>query len=168
MTKEIVRKLDWKPKWDGGDPMPHVFSNGQKTFLIYRVAESDEKSIEKFEKLEHDGGDERFLALIEFGGGTFRFGIANDEVWQGLSYYEQGIEHGQIIENSKWLEELKSIHMIYPNYDENRWADLKHYVLLFKDEMLEVIATSYKVEIFETTYDSLGVEIVGRMNSGQG
>lgn len=164
MTKEIVKRIEWKPKWDGGAPMPQVFSDGQKIYLIYTVADWDEKSIDKYESLKHDGEDEEFLALVEFEGQTFRFGIANDEAFQGLPYYKQGIDWVQIIENSKWVEEIKQIHRIHPDYNESRWTDLNHYLLLFKDEILEVIAKDYKIEIFKTTYDRLGKEIIERMN----
>jgi hypothetical protein len=167
MTKETVRKIEWKPKWSGGAPMPQVFSNGQKIYLVYTIADWDKKSIDKFENLPHDGRHERFLALVEFNGNTFRFGIANDEVFQGLRYYNQGIEGGQIIENSRWIEEIKQIHKIHPYFNEARWTDLNHYLLLFKDEILEVIATDYRIDIYKTTYDRLGKEIIERMNKSQ-
>ena len=167
MTTEIVKKIDWTPKWDGGAPMPQVFSNGDKIYLIYTIADWDEKSIDKYERLNHNGGDERLLALVEFEGQSFRFGIANDEAFQGLQYYNQGIAWVQIIENSKWMEEIKEIHRAHPYYNESRWTDLNHYLLLFKDEILEVIAKSYRIEIYKTTYDRLGQEIIERMNEGQ-
>ena len=164
MSKETIKKIEWKPKWNGGAPMPQVFSNGQRVYLIYTVADWDEKSIDELKSLKHDEEGEHFLALVEFEGQTFRFGIANDEVFQGLAYYKQGIEWGQIIENSKWIEEIKQIHRIHPGYNESRWTDLNHYLLLFKEEILEVIAKDYKIEIFKTTYHRLGKEIIERMN----
>jgi hypothetical protein len=164
LTNEKIKKIDWTPKWDGGAPMPQVFSNGQKVFLIYIVADWDEKSINEFKELMSDGGQDEYLALVEFEGHTFRFGIANDEVFQGLPYYNQGLEWAHVIENSKWIEEIKQIHKIHPYYDESRWTKLNHYLLLFKDEMLEVIGTGFTIEIFRTSYDQLGQEIIKRMN----
>ena len=144
--------------------MPQVFSNGQKVFLIYIIADWEEKSIEKFENLESNDGPNEYLALVEFGGHTFRFGIANDEVFQGLPYYKQGLEWAHIIENSKWVQEIKQIHKVHPYYDESRWTKLNHYLLLFKDEILEVIGTDFKVEVFRTSYERLGQQIIKRMN----
>ena len=164
MTSETVKKIEWRPKWDGGAPMPQVFSNGQKTYLIYSIAHWDEAAIDKFDKLEPDGDQGQFLALVEFNGHTFRFGIANDEVFSGLSVFKQGLEWAQTIENSNWIQEIKQIHKVHPYYKESRWTDFKHYLLLFKDEILEVIATDYKIEIFETSYRRLGREIIERMN----
>ena len=164
LTNEKIKKIDWTPKWDGGAPMPQVFSNGQKIFLIYLVADWDEKSIKEFKELETGNGQAEYLALVEFVGHTFRFGIANDEVFQGLPYYEQGLDWSHFIENSNWIEEIKQIHKIHPYYKESRWTNLNHYLLLFKDEILEVIGTDFKIEIFRTDYSRLGQEILKRMN----
>ncbi|MBS1507052.1 MAG: hypothetical protein JSS79_10440 [Bacteroidetes bacterium] len=164
MTNEIIKKIDWTPKWDGGAPMPQVFSNGHRVFLIYMVANWDEESIKEFKSLDSEEGNEEYLALVEFNGHTFRFGIANDEVFQGLPYYKQGLEWAHIIENSKWIEEIKQIHKVHPYYNELRWTKLNHYLLLFKDEILEVIGTGYSIEIFRTSYNRMGQEVIRRMS----
>lgn len=145
--------------------MPQVFSNGQKVFLTYIVADWDEGSIKDFKELKSDGHDE-YLALVEFEGNTFKFGIANDEVFHGLPYYGQGLEWAQIIENSQWIEEIKQIHKMHPYFDESHWTNRNHYLLLFKDEILEVIATGFTIEIFRTSCERLGHEIIKRMNGG--
>lgn len=40
-TDEHAKVIDWSPQWDTGAPMPHVFSNGRKIFLIYLIYEPD-------------------------------------------------------------------------------------------------------------------------------
>jgi hypothetical protein len=162
---EIVKKIDWNPKWDGGAPMPQVFSNGQKVYLIYTVADWDTDSIQTVHKLNSETQNPELLALVEFNGYTFKFGIANDEVFAGLPLFKSGLdEWAHIIEDSKWIDELKSIHKIHPSYNPSRWNEFKHYVLLFKDQIMEVIAKEYKIEIFETSYGILSVEVIKRMN----
>jgi hypothetical protein len=162
---ETVKTIDWHPKWDGGAPMPQVFSNGQKVYLIYSIADWDESSITETNLLNDFKDNGELLALVEFHGHTFRFGIANDEVFPGLSLYSSGLkEWAHIIENSKWIEELKQIHKVHPSYNELRWSKRNHYTLLFKDEILEVIATDYKIEVYKTSYKILGEEILNRMN----
>ncbi|WP_411028904.1 hypothetical protein [Spongiimicrobium sp. 3-5] len=163
MNTEKIKIIDWKPKWDGGAPMPQVFSNDGKVYLTYIVADWDEESIEDFRTLEHDGY-EGFHALVEFEGNTFKFGIANDEVFSGLPLYGQGLEWAQIVENSKWVAELKKIQKVHPYYDESRWENRKHYLLTFKDNIMEVIATEYKIEIFRTSSKRIAQEVVERMN----
>ncbi len=162
---EIVKKIDWSPKWDGGAPMPQVFSNGQNVYLIYTVADWDTDSIQTVNKLASETQNPELLVLVEFNGYTFKFGIANDEVFHGLPLYKSGLdEWAHIIENSKWIEELKSIHKVHPGYNPFKWTQLNHYVLLFKDEIMEVIAKDYKIEIFESSYDHLALEVIKRMN----
>ena len=162
---EIVKKIDWTPKWDGGATMPQVFSNGQKVYLIYTVADWDKGSIQKISKIGTVVKNSELLALVEFNGYTFKFGIANDEVFPGLPLYKSGLdEWALIIENSSWMEELRSIHKIHPGYNPFKWTQLNHYVLLFKDQIMEVIAKGYTIDVFETSYHELSSEVIRRMN----
>jgi len=164
LKSEKIHKIDWKPKWDGGAPMPKVYNGDFKTYLTYVVADWDEDSITDFRKLEHDGYEEYF-ALVGFDGNTFKFGIANDEVFSGLPNYEQGIEWAQIVQNSKWIKELKNIHKVHPYFDESKWENRNHYLLTFKDEILEIIATGYEIEIFRTSSKRIALEVVDRINN---
>jgi len=144
--------------------MPKVYNGDFKTYLTYVVADWDEESITDFRKLEHDGYEEYF-ALVGFDGNTFKFGIANDEVFSGLPNYEQGIEWAQIVQNSKWIKELKNIHKVHPYFDESKWENRNHYLLTFKDEILEIIATGYEIEIFRTSSKRIALEVVDRINN---
>jgi len=162
---ETVKVIDWHPIWDGGAPMPQVFSNGRKIYLIYSIAEWDEDSITEIKSIDNSKGNEELLALVEFNGHTFRFGIANDEVFPGLPLYKNGLnEWAHTIENSKWIDELKQIHKVHHYYSELNWTKKNHYAFLFKDEILEVIATDYQIDVYKTSYDRLGAEIINRMN----
>lgn len=162
---ELVKKIDWTPLWDGGAPMPQVFSNGHKVYLIYAVADWDADSIKKINTIDTTTANSELLALVEFNGHTFKFGIANDEVFHGLPLYKHGLDSwAHIIENSKWIEELRSIHKVHPGYDATRWTHLNHYILLFKDNIMEVIAKDYTIEVFETSYHDLSLEVIKRMN----
>lgn len=147
--------------------MPQVFSNGHKLYLIYVLDEEEvpEGLVNELAGPEGAPGYIQFLALTEFEGHTFRFGIANDEVFSGLPFYEQGIGPAQIMGNSQWLAEIKSIHQVHPYYNEARWTDHKHYLLAFKDQILEVIAKGYKTEVFKTSVSRLGQEVLFRMNN---
>lgn len=166
--REYARVIEWLPEWDTGAPMPQVFSNGQKTFLIYLIKEVDPNWTGNTITMIDPTGETNYqLALVEFDGQTFRFGIANDEVFDGLPLAENGLEPyaAHIIENSSWIKELKSIHKIHPYYKEERWKDLIHFALLFHNEIFEVIAKDYKIEMFNTTFGQLAMEVVRRMNT---
>jgi hypothetical protein len=164
---EFAEVIPWKPQWDAGAPMPQVFSNGHKTFLIYLINEPDPNWDGTYVNMIDNTGDTKYpLALVKFNGGTSRFGIANEEVFGGLTVANKGMKWyaAHIIQNSTWLKELKGIHSIHPNYSEEHWKDRKHFMLLFHDEMFEVIATDYKIEMFRTTFELLATEVAKRMN----
>lgn len=167
-TDEFARVIEWTPQWDIGAPMPQVFSNGHKTFLIYLVHEPDPNWDGTYINIIDNTSETIYqLALVEFSGGTFRFGIANDEVFNGLPLWDKGLEaySAHIIENSTWITELKNINKVHPYYKEDRWKDRKHFVLLFHDEIFEVIATDYRIETFKTTFGRLAIEVASRMNN---
>ena len=166
-TQEYSKVIDWKPDWDTGAPMPQVFSNGHKVYLIYLINEIDPNWDGTYVTMIDNKSDNQYpLALVEFKGHTFRFGIANDEVFSGLPLYEKGLQgySAHLIENSSWIKELKDIHKVHPYYNEKSWIDFKHYVLLFHDEIFEVVAKDYKIETFTTTFEALAIEIAKRMN----
>ena len=167
---EFARVIGWDPQWSTGAPMPHVFSNGHKVYLIYLVNVVDPNWDGTYVRGIDSTSDEQYpLALVEFAGHTFRFGIANDEVFSGLSLWGKGLEfyNAHIIENSKWLKELDDINKVHPNYDKNRRAQNgnKHFMLLFHDEIFEIIASSYQVELFNTSFKELTIEVARRMTS---
>lgn len=166
-TDEFARVIEWTPQWDTGTPMPQVFSNGRKTYLIYLINEPDPNWDGTYVSMIGNISETTYpLALVEFNGHTFRFGIANDEVFSGLPLWDKGLEGYavHIIENSTWITELKSINKVHPYYSEDGWKDRRHFALLFHDEIFEVIATDYKVETFKTTFGQLATEVVKRMN----
>lgn len=165
---EKVKIIEWQPKWDGGAPMPQVFCNGQKVYLIYYVADWDKESVTKISTISGSTGSGELVALVEFNGHTFRFGIANDEVFPGLPLYKDGLcEWAHIIENSSWLAEIQKIHMVHPRFDPLNWIGDQHYVLLFKDEIFEVIASNYTIEVYDASYKAIGMEVLNRMNKYQ-
>lgn len=166
-SDEIARVIEWTPQWDTGAPMPQVFSNGYKVFLIYHINEPDHNRDGNYVTVIDNTSETNYpLALVEFSGQTFRFGIANDEVFSGLPLWGKGLEGyaAHIIENSTWINELKKINKVHPYYNEDSWKDEKHFALLFHDEIFEVIAKDYKIETFNMTFEELASKVVKRMN----
>lgn len=166
-TDEHAKVIAWSPQWDTGAPTPQVFSNGRSTFLIYLINEPDRNWDETYATgIDNSSKLEFPVALVEFSGQTFRFGIANDEVFSGLPLWNKGLEGyaAHIVENSTWITQIKNINKVHPGYREDRWRDKTHFVLLFHDEILEIIATGYKVETFNTTFGELAIEVAKRMN----
>ena len=164
---EYAKSISWVPEWEAGAPDPQVFSNGQRTYLIYTI-DSDDTSggYVKMDNSENSRENVCPLALVEFNASTFRFGIAGDEVFSGLPLYEQGLDgRAHEIINSSWIEELKNTHKVHPYYKEDNWRGMKHYVLLFKDNIFEIIARGvYSVKKYKTTYKELAIEVAELMN----
>ena len=166
-TEEYARVIEWTPKWSIGAPLPQVFSDGHKIFLIYLINEPDPNWDGSYVNVIDNRSAKKYpLALVEFKGNTFRFGIANEDVFTGLPLWNKGLEGyaAHIIENSTWIAELKNINKVHSNYSEDGWSNTKHFTLLFHDEMFEVIATDYKIETFKTSFKQLATEVVKRMN----
>ena len=168
-TQEYARVIEWTPSWDFGAPCPQVFTNGLKTFLIYMINEPDPNWDGSYTTQINPNSETTYpLALVEFiYAHSHRFGIVNDEAADGHPLYDKGLETyaAHIIENSKWIAELKQIHKVHPQYSELRWLKLNHYLLFFHDDMFEVVAHDYKSELYNSTFKDLAIEVVKRFNS---
>lgn len=151
--EETALLFDYAFPCDTGAPLPHVISNGDKTFLIYYIGESNPIwTMQTHQitdlKTEHDD----ITALVEFKRCyCYRFGGINDEVIDGHRLFEHGLEayEAHIIENSKWIKEESKINSVHSNYSQTLWDNRKHYIFTFHDDIFECIADSYKVEVFK-------------------
>jgi hypothetical protein len=168
-NSEYARTIDWTPAWDIGAPMPQVFSNGQRTYLIYHLDEPDPNWDGTYIKQLDNTSETTYpLALVEFiQPHTHRFGTVNDEAGTGHPLTNRGLEYysAHVVENSTWLNELKTIHEVHPQFSEGTWMKKQHFLLFFHDEMFEIIAQDYRIETFKTDSLSLSIEVVRRMNS---
>jgi hypothetical protein len=155
-NQERARTIEWLFPWSGGAPCPMVFAGGSRIFLTY------------YTDTPAGSGPDDALAIVEFiFPGSHRFGIVNDEAAGGHHLYEKGLQlyGAHIIENSSWIAELKKIHKVHPRFSDSHWEDRKHYLLFFKDEMFEIIAEDYKIEIFNGSLQDLAIEIAKRLTS---
>lgn len=169
ITKEYARVIEWTPAWSCGAPLPQVFSNGHETYLTYFIETPDSNWDGSYTTLIDNKSDTTYqLALVTFSrANSHRFGIVNDEAADGHPLYNKGLQvyAAHIIENSSWIEELKQIHKVHPRYSDKHWADDKHFLLFFHDEIFEVVAKDYKIEVFNSTFKDLAIEIAERLNS---
>jgi hypothetical protein len=168
-AKEYARTIPWSPAWSVGAPMPQVFSNGHTTYLIYYINTPDPNWDGTYVTMINNKSDTTYpLAIVSF---TYphshRFGIVNDEAAGGHPLADKGLETyaAHIVENSSWIEELKTIHKVHPYYSEMRWLKYKHFLLFFHDEIFEIIAHDYKIEVFHSTFRDVATMIATRLNS---
>lgn len=165
--EETAVLLDYPFPWDTGAPLPHVISNGYKTFLIYYIGENNPVWKAQTHKINDlKTGDDDITALVEFNHCyCYRFDGINDEVISGHPLFEHGLEAyaAHTIENSKWIQEQSKINAVHKNYSQALWDKRKHYIFTFHDEIFECIADGYKVEVFKSRIKTVCDEATKRL-----
>ena len=148
---EHAHVFEWEPQWSAGAPCPIVMAVTGKTLLMYYCRDQN-------------------IALVEFTCPfAHRFGEVNRDVAHGHPLYKRGLKthEAHIVENSTWIEELKSIHKVHPQFNEAYWVNRTHYILFFHDEMFEIIAEGYDIETIESTYEEV-IEMASQRLSESG
>jgi hypothetical protein len=147
--EETALTCKWPILWNTGAPLPHMVSSSDKTYLIYVVDVPDPNwngtSINVIKTT-----DTQPIAVVEFlGCYRFHFGGPNDEVFSGHPLWGKGLNayDAHLVANSRWLAEQEKINAVHSLYNPGRWQTLKHYLLLFHDEIFECLAWDYKVEV---------------------
>lgn len=138
---EYAETIEFPVKWDIGAPMPHRLANGHRTFLLFYLPDS-----------YSEGSRTESIALAQFHQCvSSKLGDPNEDVLRFHLLYGKGLEPytAQIVRNSKWVNELEAINKMHPQYDQDFWRTLKHYILWFHDETFECVAKSYEVEVFQ-------------------
>jgi len=157
--EETALPCPWEVPWDMGAPLPHVLSSGYKTYLMYLVREPDPNWDGTYVTVVDPTSPEVLpIALVEFiRCYDFKFGGPNDEVMEGHPLHGKGLGSydAHLIANSHWLAELEQINSVHIFYNPSAWKGpkLKHYMLLFHDEMFECIAEDHKIEVFQGTFE---------------
>lgn len=167
--EEYAVPADFPVRWSPGAPLPHLLTNGRKTFLTFYVHEPDPAWDGTYVTVKRPGdGSVELLALVEMlRCHSTRFGDPNDEVFHGHPLYGKGLDwYGvQKVENSRWLAELEAINKVHRMYDPAPWRRLAHYVFWFHDETFECIAESYRVECFRESMADLLARVCQRLLS---
>lgn len=166
-NETYAKPLDFPVLWSTGAPIPHIISNGYKTFLTFYVHDPDPDWDGTYTHVV-DPGDNNpaHLALVEFHGCiSVKMGSPNDEVLHGHPLYGKGLVpySAQTVENSVWLDELENINKAHPYYESTRWRNRKHYVLWFHDDTFECIAESFTVEVFYESMADLLARVCKRL-----
>lgn len=161
--EEAALSYGWEPAWSGGAPCPHVMSSGHRTLMLYYTREPDPNWDGSYVNVV----DPRLLknvplAIVEIEDCyAYKFGGPNDEVFDGHPLSSRGFDgYGAFtIENSSWIEREKTTNSVHSMYSEENWNDRQHFLLAFHDDILECIATGFKIERITTTFS----EAIGQM-----
>ncbi|WP_298544914.1 hypothetical protein [uncultured Aquimarina sp.] len=104
---EYADIIDFPETWDVGAPLPHLFMNDHKTYLLFYVKSVDPNWDGTYTTMVDTTRDNIVsLALVEFEHCTSaKLGAPNDEVFEGHPLYEKGLElYAPLkIMNSNWI-----------------------------------------------------------------
>ncbi len=135
------------PAWDVGAPLPHLFTQGRKTSLVYLTREPDPTWDGRRAHMVERRDEELYLvALVQFQRViSVRMGAPNDEVLHGHPLFGKGLAAYQplVVMRSSWLSELRRINAVHSGYDPGSWERFRHYLLPFHDETFECVAESF-------------------------
>lgn len=154
--------LPWSPTWSPGASSPHVVSSGWKTFVAYLVDDADPAwDGTTARMIDPSAAAVERLGIVEFKRCYgHRFGGPNDEVWSGHPLYGRGLEpyRAHVIVNSPWIAAERKVASVHPQFRSERWERLRHYFLLFHDQVFECLAESHECEVHEASFrDVLGI-----------
>jgi hypothetical protein len=152
-NEEYADTIDFPVQWDVGAPLPHLIANGLHTILLFHLQKNNVDQ------------DDESIALVQFYRCvSVKLGSPNDEVLSGHPLYGKGAEFyaPQIVKNSKWIKDLETINKVHPNFNQEGWRSLNHYVFWFHDETFECVAKSYEVEVLQKDMDDVIVEATKR------
>jgi len=155
-SKVQLERLETLPPCDVGAPLPSLLADDYRLTLFYLIAE----------KLEHwDGKSVRSIgrptegeqvAIVRFNFPlAHSFGPPNDEAISGHPYYGLGLLPYAAFEvhGSEWLDELKNRNRVHPYHRDELFQDLRHFILVFHDSTLEVVAESFVSEVVDCSSD---------------
>jgi hypothetical protein len=167
---QYAEVIDIGFQWDTGAPMPHMVSNGSRTFIVCYARQPD-PSWEGTSVQIVSPGDERedLFGVIELWRcASIRLGAPNDEALHGHPLNDHGLQFyaAHEVHNSQWLEEHIRINSVHSNHSDAVWRELHHYFLAFHDEMFEAIAAGIEARVVHASLrpllDQLTAELLDR------
>jgi hypothetical protein len=92
--------------------------------------------------------DEDCVVFVWSGSRAAIMGSPNDEARSGHRLYSRGLSGGLgagTVEQSEWIKDLERRNRVHPNHDPARFARLTHFIVLLKEDTVEVIAEAVTV-----------------------
>ncbi len=141
---EKALPFDLGIRWNAGAPLPHLFQSEYRTFLTFYLYEQDPDWNGAYSASAR-------IAIIEWRGcfGTM-LGWPNDEALSGHRLWESGLKEvgyygAAEVRNSSWIAEIEKGNSVHPQHKPERFAALRHYILLFHDSTFECLAEGYTI-----------------------
>ena len=168
--RDRVQELRDIPQSSVGAPCPVVLASQQATLVAYFLQGAPVDG-----QAPGDISEPSFLSRrLRLGGGLHRsarmvpesssveaalvrfklvravmFGPPNDEAFSGHPLADRGLHpYGafEVLESS-WIHRLERMNAVHPNHRPEHFADYRHFVLAFHDEVFECVAKHYTFEM---------------------
>jgi hypothetical protein len=153
--EQYAQVIDLGLRWDIGAPLPHLISNGSRTFVACRADQPDpDWDGTCVTVVSPDDSHQSLFAVIELTGcAEIRFGGPNDEAIGGHPLHGKGLAgyRAHEVVNSAWIENAIKVNSVHPNHSDTPFRELHHYILLFHDEMLEALARGIEARVIQGT-----------------
>lgn len=135
--------------WSAGAPAPTLVASEECTLLAF----------------EHPDGSARIVELVRCT--AIKFGFPNDEALHGHPLAAAGLTPYALheIEDSPWLEELRSIERVHERSATLPFPTARHFVLTFHDSTFEAVAHDVRVVGTESSVERATVvmaELISR------
>lgn len=105
------------------------------------------------------------MVLVWNGVESATLGAPNDEAVRGHRLWRRGLSEVQwmgVVQGSALRSDLKSQNSVHPGHDPARFDVLEHYIVLLKEGVAEVVATSVEVHRMDAgTFDSAVASLNG-------
>lgn len=161
--EQYAKVLDIGPRWDVGAPLPHLVSNGSRAFVACYAHQPDPDWDGTYVTVvsPRDPHESLFVVIELTGCHDIRFGGPNDEALSGHPLFGRGLQGYQAHEvmNSQWIERVIVVNSVHPQHSAALFGGLRHFVLLFHDEMLEALATGIEARLVKGTMRTILVDL---------
>ncbi|MEU8181663.1 hypothetical protein AB0B86_12945 [Micromonospora sp. NPDC049047] len=108
------------------------------------------------------------VAMATFAGyAQALFGYPNDEALPGHPLYHPDWEYGCYeVQGSPWPGRLAAQNRVrFPDQTSSRWGQLRHFLVVCHEDLVEVLADDVSVELFDTSFEEVAMHAL-RLNLG--
>jgi hypothetical protein len=156
---QYAQVIDIGPHWNTGAPLPHLISNGSRAFVVCYASQPDPNWDGTYVTVvsPSDTHESRFVVIELTRCHDVRLGGPNDEALAGHPLYGRGLEgyRAHEVHNSDWIEHVIAVNSVHPQHSAAMFDRLRHFVLLFHDEMLEALATGIEARLVKGTMTTI-------------
>jgi hypothetical protein len=165
--EQYAQVIDLGARWDTGAPLPHLVSDGSRAFVVCLARQRDPDWDGSYVTVVAPGDrHESLFVVVEFRGcRDIRFGGPNDEAISGHPLDGKGLEAYRAHEvlNSQWIEQAITVNSVHPQYSRALFGGLRHFVLLFHDDMLEALASGIEARLIKGTMRAILADLTSNL-----